>query len=279
MIRRGDGLKSRILLWAKRFGLFCLGLGVLIVSGLCLLMSDGDNYFQKKISNKFMSTTAEMGYRIDNILVEGRVNTDAQAVLDLIGVKKGDPIFSVNPAHIKENLDKIKWIKTAHVERRLPDTVYVRLEERTPFALWQQGGQKDGKLILIDSEGFFLSDKNLNKFKNLMMVRGDGAPVQVFELAQMIAAEPEIKSRLDHANRIESRRWDLVLKDGKVIKLPEKDIGFAMRNLVVSHNKEGLLDKPLTTIDVRDPERLIVRTEIGKAQDFSINGAQQGQSL
>jgi cell division protein FtsQ len=157
----------------------------------------------------------------------------------------------------------------------LPDTVYVRLEERKPFALWQEGR----KVLLIDQGGAVLTDQNLNSFQDLMRLKGRGAPAHGYDLARLLAAEPQIKSRLDYALRIEDRRWDLVLKGDRVIKLPEKDIGLAMRSLVVQHEKEGLLDKPFTSLDVRDPARLTLRTEVGRAQDLAVNLAEAGQSL
>ncbi len=275
MIRRGgEGFGARAGVWLRRIGIFCLV--CLVLAGATVWAVIGDAVIQRRINQKFESVTARAGYKVENILVEGREFTDATQVLGIIGAEKGDPLFSVDPESIRTELEQISWIKVAHVERRMPDTVYVRLEERKPFALWERG-RKD--IVLIDQEGAVLSDKKLKPFKDLIFVRGKGAPGEVLDLARMLAAEPEIRSRLDYANRIEGRRWDLVLKGDKIVKLPEKDMGLAMRNLAVQHRKEGVLDKPLTILDVRDPERLIVRAEVGRAQDLAVAVAAQGQNL
>lgn len=268
LMRRGDGIGAfeRLVLWCKRIGFAVLLCVALFFAGLWFLLTEGDNYFQKKISEKFQTVTAQMGYRVKDIMVEGRTYTDAKNVLDLIGVKSGDPLFRVDPSDVKADLEHISWVKSAHVERRLPNTVYVRLVERRPYALWKQ---KDGDLAVIDRDGAVLTENNLKAYKNLLMVSGIGAAAKAKELLDLIEAEPEIKSRMDQAILVENRRWDLVLKGGKIIKLPEKDIGLALSALAANHKRDGVLDKPLAGIDVRDPARLIVRAEVGKANVLS----------
>jgi cell division protein FtsQ len=276
LLRRNAPAPSVFYFWVKRVVLVMTAVVLVVAGGLAFLMNGGQGYVGKYLDEKWMKMTADSGYRIDNIMLEGRTYTDVAEVLSIVRLEKGDPIFRFDPVTAKKMLEGVAWIKDARVERRLPDTIYIKLTERVPFALWQKSKKE---LVLIDQDGIILTDKNLNRFENLMMIRGEGAPLLAHDLAQMLGAEPVLKDRLDHAIRIENRRWDLVLKDGKVIKLPEKDMGLAMRNLVQQNDREGILDKALSTIDVRDPARLIVRTDIGKAQDYNASLAVSGKSL
>lgn len=221
----------------------------------------------RRMERAAMETTAGWGFAVKNIMVDGRKNTDADAIKAIINLEKGDPIFAFHPAEAKGMLEKLSWVKTARVERRFPDTIYIRLTERTPMALWQ----RNQKLALIDAEGVVLTDENLSQYKNLLIVVGDEAPLKAQELLSMLDAEPLIRERVEAATLVSGRRWDLKLKSGADIKLPETEMGVALRKLAINHEEEALLDKDVLSIDVREEGRITVRTKPGAAQEFDKN--------
>lgn len=118
----------------------------------------------------------------------------------ILNVEKGDSRFAVDPASAKAQLERISWIKTAQVERRLPDTVAVSLTERVPVALWQ----KDRKLSVVDAQGVVLSDQNLEGFRDLLLVVGEGAAEQAQDLITYLAAEPVIAGKIEAAVRVQT---------------------------------------------------------------------------
>jgi len=209
--------------------------------------------------------TAQNGFAVNNILVDGRHYTDIDALRAILDIERGDAIFAFDPQESKSMLEKLSWVKTAQVERRLPDTIYIRLTERVPLALWQR--QK--RLSVIDGEGVVLTDQNIAAFKDLMIVVGDGAPQQAQELIAMLDAEPLIKERVDSAVLVSGRRWNLTLKSGAEVKLPANELGLALRRLAINQEEDGILDKDVMSIDVRDEGRITVRTKPGAAQDFN----------
>lgn len=221
----------------------------------------GMNWAQRKA----IELSADAGFTVQNFLVEGREYSDADALMALINVRKGEPLFSFDPDSAKKLIEEITWVEKAHVERRLPDTIYIRLYERVPLALWRK---PDGTLVLIDHEGKILTSENLERFADFVMVSGKGANKVAADLVAMLDTEPEMKKRLDVATWVEERRWTLHLKDGKTVLLPEKDKELALSKLMRKHEKEGVLDKAMTSIDARDPSRFIVQTPPGMVQDF-----------
>ena len=48
------------------------------------------------------SSSAQAGFKVDNILVEGRLNSDADVLRAVLNVERGDPIFAFDPAEAKE---------------------------------------------------------------------------------------------------------------------------------------------------------------------------------
>jgi len=261
--KRRTGKKALALLWLRRFGLSLGALVFLGWAGSWFFLSEADTKTAAWARQKSLDVTADMGFTVKNILVEGRVNSDADVLLAIINVEKGDPLFSFDPDEARKLIERITWVKTAHVERRLPDTIYIVLEERKPLALWQ----RDKKLTLIDEDGEVLTDHNLKRFKDLVIIAGRNAPRHAPELLELLAVEPTLYNRVESASRVGGRRWDLKLDGGIAVKLPEDDIGFALRRLAMGQ-EDGLLDKDIVSVDLREPDRMIVRTRPGKVQEY-----------
>lgn len=223
---------------------------------------------------KFYMASVDAGFSVQNILVEGREQTDPDVLRALLNTEKGDPILAFNPAEAKDMIERIAWVKEAHVERRLPDTIYIGLVERKPMALWQH----KGKVRIIDTDGETITDRKKTEFKELPIIVGENAPYHAPGFLSMIALEPELSKRLDAAIWVGDRRWDIKLKTGAEVKLPEKDVALALRRLVKAQKDDGLLDKRVKVIDVREADRIIIRTNPGAVQEYKA-GYKMGSAI
>jgi cell division protein FtsQ len=206
-----------------------------------------------------LAASASAGLVVQEIFVEGRGETPGPQVLAALDLKRGSPILAFDPAAAKAELEQLPWIKEASVERRLPDTVRVRLTERQPLALWQ----RQGKLALIDRDGVEIKGADPAKFTSLPMVVGDDAPKHAAPLLALLATEPDIERRVTAAVRVGGRRWNLRLDAGDGVtvdvQLPETNAGAAWSRLAELERKNKLLDRSVSVIDLRIPDRLIVR--------------------
>ena len=95
------------------------------------------------------------------------------------------------------------------------------------------------------------------------------APKKASALLVMLQAEPLIEERVEAATLVGGRRWDLKLKSGADVKLPEDELGLALRKLATNHEEDGILDKNVLSIDVREGDRITVRTKPGAVQEFN----------
>jgi len=220
--------------------------------------------FQQWAAQEIISASVEHGFVVQKVLVQGRENTDADVLRALLNVKKGDPILAFNPQETKDLIERISWVREAHVERRFPDTIFVNLTERQPLALWQN----KGKIRLIDKDGVTLTDRGYEKFGNLILLVGADAPQKAHELVSMLAAEPNLKARVTAASRIGGRRWDLTFNNGVTVKLPESDMGLALRRIAAAQEADKLLDRDITSVDVREADRMTVLTRPGSVQEY-----------
>ena len=197
---------------------------------------------------------------IAHIVVTGRDMT-SQASLDAaLGVHVGDDIMAFSPGTAQARLDQLPFVETASVERRLPDTIVVRLVERTPFAVWQNSGN----FVLIDRAGNPVAGQGMNgkdaeAFARLPLVVGAGAAQNAAALLDLLKANPSVNDHVMAAVRVGGRRWNLSLRNGTTVMLPEGEEAPAIARLARYENEMALLDRPMAAIDMRLADRMVVR--------------------
>lgn len=205
--------------------------------------------------NRVLDGSARLGLVVTDVKVEGRETTDRDTILAALGAAPGTPILAVSPTRAREQLEKLPWVHSAVVERRLPDTVYVRLVERKPLALWQHGG----KLELIDREGAVIPVTRLDRFAKLPMVVGEHAASHAAELLDILTTEPDLAARVSAAIRVGDRRWNLRIDNAIDVLLPADSPANAWAQLANLERSSAILKRDVQVVDVRLPDRLVVR--------------------
>lgn len=209
------------------------------------------------LTDMAVRSSAQAGLTVQDVLVQGRERTRASDLLAALQIQRGDPILGLDLVAAKERIEALPWVREAAVQRRLPDQILLHISEREPVALWQN----QGEFILVDAMGTPIPD-TIAGFAGLPLVVGDDAPQHAAALIAMLAAEPEIASRVKAAVRVSGRRWNLVmdrLEGGIDVRLPEEDPEGALRRLARLEREQRLLERSITTVDLRLPDRLVVR--------------------
>lgn len=205
---------------------------------------------------RFYAFTASLGFAVADVRVEGRLRTNRETILGTLNVGRGTPILGVDLAQAKRRLETLPWVRSAAVERRLPDTLFIRIVEREPLAYWQ----RQGKLVLVDREGAVLPNEPLDRAGTLIVLVGADAPKAGDALLAMLAGESELATHVAAAVRIGGRRWNLRLDNGVDVALPEDDPTAAWHRLAALERSDGILERDVELIDLRFPDRLILRS-------------------
>ena len=121
------------------------------------------------------------------------------------------------------------------------------LQERRPFAIWQN----QGKFVLIDRNGQIVANQNVAEFRQLPLVVGAGAPAAAAVLIDALTDRPDLQKRVVAAVRVGERRWNLRLNNGADVMLPEGHEVAALDRLMQLQQQHALLDRPLAAIDMR----------------------------
>ena len=224
----------------------------------------------QRATDKIVQETGLLGLTVSDISVEGRETTDRETILAALDAGPGTPILAVSPTRAKDQLEALPWVRTAVIERRLPGTIYVRLVERKPLALWQHGG----KIELIDREGDVIPVVQLDQFASLPMVVGEGAARHAAELLHLLASEPELAARVTAAIRVGNRRWNLRIDNAIDVLLPADEAANAWSQLARLERSNAILKRDLQSIDIRLPDRLVLRVspEVPKAAPIPKKG-------
>jgi len=202
-----------------------------------------------------VAASAAFGLTVQDVLVEGRSETPRADILAALALARGTPLLTVDPEAARLRIEALPWVKNAVVERHLPDTIFVRLTERAPVALWQ----KDGQLAAIDADGRILTRDDLSRFRELPIVIGDEAPRAAHAILGVLAAEPDLYRNIEALTFVGSRRWDVRLTGGIQVQLPEFDPGRAWARLAEMDRREQILARDISVVDMRLPDRLVVR--------------------
>ena len=202
-----------------------------------------------------ITATADAGLRVDDVVLSGRQNADAAEILAALDIERGSPIFAMDMDAARDRIESLGWVRSAEIARRLPDVVFVRVVERQPLAIWQH----DGKAALVDRFGETIQRSGLDAFAHLPLIVGDGAPDHAAQLIDLLRTYPAVADAIEAAVRVSERRWNLRLRNGIDVRLPEQNISAALTRLDDFQREHALLDRDVVAVDLRVPDRLIVR--------------------
>jgi cell division protein FtsQ len=146
-------------------------------------------------------------------------------------------------------------VRSATIERRLPGTLFVRLVERQPLAVWQHQGRQE----LIDTQGEIIAVKDLSRFSGLPTVVGTDAASYAAGLLAMLARQPALARRVTAAIRVDDRRWNVRIDHRTDVLLPEDDPAAAWARLAELERAKQLLQRDVEAVDLRLPDRLVLR--------------------
>jgi len=244
---------------------------LVIAFGYGLVHSGAPGSWLSTMRERLGKATAVAGLRVGDIVIEGRANTPEPLLRAALGVSRGDAILGFSLADARARIETLTWVEHATVERRLPGTIVVKLDERRPFAVWQN----QGKFALIDRDGQLVTDQDVSQFRHLPLVVGAGAPGTATVLLDALTARPGLQSRVIAAVRVGERRWNLHLNTGADILLPEGHEVAALDRLQQLQQDHALLDRPLQVVDMRLPDRLVIRPKPEPHTDAAQNPPNQ----
>lgn len=205
------------------------------------------------------------GFRITTVAINGRKQLSQDEVLAIGGVSGRSSLLFLDAATVRDKLKANPWIADATILKFYPGQLQIDIVERSAFALWQQ----DGRLSVISEDGAVLEPFVARRFVSLPLVVGKGADGKARDFLALLDRYPQVRSVTKAAVLVGERRWNLRLKDGLDIRLPENDVGNALALLSKLDKDDKLFSRDITAVDMRLPDRLTVQLseDAAKARD------------
>ena len=268
-----SGVVEKLSLFARRpIMALCGVLAVLVLLG-ALFASGVIGRGFRAVDRTLETISANAGFGISEIHITGNRRTPYSQVLEVLGMKPGQSIFSADVWQARERLAHLEWVATAEIHRRYPDAIFVNLVEKRPFALWQapvnSSGDARGEapIWVVERNGKLITTHEIDKFRRLPKLVGEGAPGAAADLVDAVAAHRAIAARIAAYQRISKRRWNLILDDGVVVQLPEiawqKQLD-ALEHLIIDGS---ILERDVTQIDLRSPTHYFFLLKNGEKKD------------
>jgi cell division protein FtsQ len=202
------------------------------------------------------------GFRIVSVALAGQHHISREEVLAAAGVTDTTSLLFLDVEQTRERLKSNPWIADATVLKLYPGELQIGIREREAFALWQ----KDGQVSVIADDGTVLEPYVAPRLIELPLVVGRGAETRAKEFIALLDRHPDLRASVRATVLVGERRWNLRLKNGVDVRLPETDIAPALERLVALDKEKNLTTRDIVAIDLRLPDRVTVRLSEAAAQ-------------
>lgn len=255
--KRMSTLKKRCLIAGGAVAVAYAGFGIWWLNA-----HDSISKAQTVTSEYLWGVTANAGYQVKQVYLEGREHLPVSALKEAMGVSQGDPILRISLDAMHERMMQLPEVRNVTIRRELPGVLHVTIEERKPVALWQ----REGMYSVIDREGVVLKRDPSRMPRDTLLVVGDDAPKHMKELMVLLDAAPGMKPDVEAAVRVGERRWNMRLKQGMTVMLPEQGAVDAWKKFVTLANDDRLLSKAINSVDLRLEDRVFVTPAANPAE-------------
>jgi cell division protein FtsQ len=195
------------------------------------------------------------GFRITSIAMAGQKQLSREEILTTAGITGRTSLLFLDAAEARAKLKANPWIAEATILKLYPSRLHVAVTEREAFALWQ----KDRKVSVISSDGTVVEPFVSARFAKLPLVVGIGAETKAKDFLAQLAKYPLLREQMHAAVFVAERRWNVVLKNGIDVRLPETDAEKALDTLVQLDRDNKLLSRDIAVVDLRLADRVTVR--------------------
>ena len=195
-------------------------------------------------------------FMLSALSIQGSSDSLNAEIREILGLNFPISSFDLDLADLRNRVLSLPPVETAEVRLEGGSILHVKVKEKVPA------------LLLKDDTGIHVLNKNGDYIRPLLSTEyGSKLPVITGEGAQKAAAEAFILfsalyDKLDEVRGlvlVGGRRWNIVLKSGQVIMLPEKKSEQAVQKILILDKAEKILSRDIAVFDFRLPYRITLR--------------------
>ena len=258
----------------KKSVFFGMPLIILLLPVFIFLKDQNNKILVEEIVLDFYRKVIERPeFMLSALSIQGSSDSLNAEIREILGLNFPISSFDLDLADLRNRVLSLPPVETAEVRLEGSSILHVKVKEKVPA------------LLLKDDTGIHVLNKNGDYIRPLLSTEyGSKLPVITGEGAQKAAAEAFILfsalyDKLDEVRGlvlVGGRRWNIVLKSGQVIMLPEKKPEQAVQKILILDKAEKILSRDIAVFDFRLPYRITLRFPENK--DGQINSKVIGVS-
>ena len=244
-------------LWLRKLILY-LSL-ILVFSTFCLLifvysndwikLKDYKNYFKNNIFERPELSVSKLEIKTTNLDLINQINAILKLSFPINSIK-----LDIN--HIQKIINQIDSVESSNVRINDSGVLLVEVIERKPVAVYRENDD----LALIDLKGYKINNIfSRNDRNDLPLIVGTEGNYQVKEALEIYQLLSIYVNEIRGLIRIGERRWDIIFKNNKRIKLSEKYPKRSLRNFLSSDKSYLISSNDFVIIDLRFTNKIILR--------------------
>ena len=181
---------------------------ILLYFFLLIILGTFNNHFLIKIELP----------KLKNIEVSGPNEDINQKIANDLTFLKFQNLFFLKSSQIKKIIDTNNSVEYYTVSKEFPSTILIKIEETQILA----NLYKNGSNYFFGSNGKLIKSENKKKDKPFLF--GDFTSKEFLNLKKIIDKSKLEYSEIKNIYFFDSKRWDIELRNGLLIKLPEKKL-------------------------------------------------------
>ena len=185
-------------------------------------------------------------FSIQTIEIEGNSILNSDEIIQNLNFLYRENLFFLNLKDIEKKLKNETFIESFTLKRIYPNILKIIIVEKKPIVVLQNKKKK----FYISDKGDFIDFQDIERYRDLPTVFGNGK--LFYSLYQDLQ---NIKFPLETIKSFyffESGRWDLVMYDDKMIKLPNKDYLLSLKNYMESRNNSNFNSYKIFDYRIKD---------------------------
>ncbi len=204
-------------------------------------------------------------FMINLLAIEGASPSIEEDIREIFPFDLPASSFDLDLESVREMIVGLPAVADADVRVRQGGVLVAEVSEREPVVVWRS---HDG-LALVDIEGVVTDELDARSERfDLPAIAGAGGNQDVPGAIAILEAAAPIKANVLGLVRIGERRWDLVLKEGQRILLPEENPVRALERVIVLSQVQDMLERDIVVVDMRLSDRPTLRMNERAVEDW-----------
>tara|TARA_B100001057_G_scaffold497979_1_gene603645 strand:+ start:1004 stop:1663 length:660 start_codon:yes stop_codon:yes gene_type:complete len=190
--------------------------------------------------------TPKFNNLIETIKIDNNIVLDKEEIEQKINFLYSENLFFLNIEDIEKRLKKIDFIESFTIKKIYPNKLNLIISEKKPIAILYLKKKK----FYISDKGDIINFKDIEIYNNLPTVFGDRQ--MFFTLYKDLQSIKFPIKKIKSFYFFESNRWDLKMDDGKLIKLPNKDYIYSLKNFITAKDDINLNNYKIFDYRIKD---------------------------